>query len=125
MKRDLAANGKRLAKKGTIYQLGIAVLLVLFSSWFISSSIAVSTGIGALISILPNALFAVFAFRYAGASKNELVARSFSQGAKVKLAMTVILFVVAFKGMHADPIAVFLAYAVTTVTYWVALFRRQ
>ncbi|WP_232373445.1 ATP synthase subunit I [Alteromonas sp. RKMC-009] len=100
-------------------------LLVIISAWAMSVEVAKSAAIGAFISILPNAIFALFAFRYSGASKNELVVRSFSQGAKLRLVLAVILFVVAFKFLHAIPEAVFAAFAVTTVSYWLAMFRQQ
>ena len=68
-------------------------------------------------------VFAAFAFRYAGASKNQLVARSFSQGSKLKLALTIILFVIAFKGLNATPLEIFVAYVITTASHGLAMFH--
>ena len=64
-----------------------------------------------------------FAFRYAGASKNDLVARSFSQGSKLKLALTIILFVIAFKCLNAAPLEIFMAFVITTASHGLAMFH--
>ena len=123
MARDLARQGKLLAKKGTVCQLVTAACLIILSGVMASVELSISVSVGAMVSILPNFVFAVFAFRYSGASQNSLVARSFSQGSRVKLAMTIILFVVAFAVLKTQPVALFTAYAITTVSYWLALFR--
>ena len=123
VKTDLAGTGKRLARNALQIQGITLALLVIVTGLGISVEVAKSVAIGATISILPNLVFARFAFRYAGASKNELVVRSFSQGAKLRLLIAVILFVVAFKTLHAIPEAVFSGFAITTVSYWLAMFR--
>ena len=82
-----------------------------------------SAAAGALVSIIPTLVFSAFAFRYAGASKNALVARSFSQGSKLKLALTIILFVVTFAGLDAAPLEVFVAFVVTTASHALAMFQ--
>lgn len=82
-----------------------------------------SAAAGAMISILPTIVFTAFAFRYAGASKNDLVARSFSQGSKMKLALTIILFVIAFKGLNAAPLEIFAAFVITTASHALAMFH--
>ena len=123
MSRDLVGRGRELARKGFIFQCVIASLLVLFGLFYTGYQLAISLACGAIISILPTRLFAGFAFRYAGARQNNLVARSFSQGAKAKLALTIILFVVAFAGLKASPLPVFIAFAITTTSYWLVMFR--
>ena len=122
MTRDLVGRGRKLARKGLFFQCAIASLLVLFGLFYTGAQIALSLACGAIISILPTTLFAGFAFRYAGARQNNLVARSFSQGAKAKLALTMILFVVAFAGVKASPLPVFIAFAITTISYWLVMF---
>ncbi|RDV24796.1 ATPase F0F1 [Alteromonas aestuariivivens] len=123
MARDLARQGKFLAKKGTVFQLVTAAGLTASAWAFGTAQLSLSVAVGAVISILPNFVFALFAFRYAGASKNSLVARSFSQGSRVKLALTILLFVVAFVVLDTRPLALFGAFAITTVSYWLALVR--
>jgi len=119
----LAERGLSLAKKGILFQIGTAFLVTIVTGLIAGYHSAISAGAGAIVSILPTLVFTGFAFRYAGASKNELVARSFSQGSKMKLALTIILFVVTFKGLNASPIEVFVAYVVTTASHVLAMFR--
>ncbi|MEG3765794.1 ATP synthase subunit I [Alteromonas sp. 14N.309.X.WAT.G.H12] len=125
IKTDLVSGGRKLARQAIQFQLLVLILLVVVIALTISSEAAISAGIGGCISIVPNFIFALFAFRYAGASKNELVVRSFSQGAKLRLVMAVILFVIAFKGLNAIPEVVFSAFAVTSASYWLAMFRQK
>ncbi len=122
MKNNMAAKGKRLAKKGLQTQLVVAFLVALVTGLFGSAHLAVSVSAGAFTSILPNLVFAVFAFKYSGARQNQLVARSFSQGSKLKLALTMILFVVAFKQFPENALPIMLGFAVATVSYMLALF---
>lgn len=123
MSRDLVGQGKKIAKKGLFFQGVTALILILAGVVFSNAHTALSLACGAVISILPTLIFAGFAFRYAGARQSNLVARSFSQGAKIKLALTMILFVVAFMGLQASPLPVIIGYVITTVSYWLALFR--
>ncbi len=123
VKNKLAEHGVFIAKKGILFQLVTALIITLLAGIIAGQHSAISTAAGAVISILPTAIFSGFAFKYAGASKNELVAQSFSQGSKLKLALTIILFVVTFAGLNASPLEVFVAYVVTTASHALAMFR--
>lgn len=68
-------------------------------------------------------VFSVFAFRFAGATQLKQINQSFGQGAKLKMALTIILFVVAFAGLKALPLYVFGGYAITTASHAFAMFR--
>lgn len=119
----LAKRGIDLAKKGLLFQAVTALFVSALAGAAGGSHSAMSAAAGALISILPNGVFMAFAFRYAGASKNDLVARSFSQGSKLKLALTIILFVIAFKGLNASPLEIFMAFVITTASHGLAMFH--
>lgn len=121
MATHLAETGRQLATKVLIIQTLVALIVTAAVAVVIGTSAGYSAASGAVICLLPNLVFARFAFKHAGASQNELVVRSFSQGAKFKLLLTIILFVVAFKGLKAEPLPLFGAYAATLVTQWVAL----
>ncbi len=123
MTNKLARRGLELAKKGLLFQAITAIVITGLAGVAGGSHSAISAAAGTLISILPNIVFAIFAFRYAGASKNELVARSFSQGSKMKLALTIILFVIAFKGLNASPLEIFMAFVITTASHGLAMFH--
>lgn len=90
---------------------------------FVNRQVGNAFAFGAIISLLPNAVFSFFAFRFSGARQSQAVARSFSQGSKVKLAMTIGLFVVAFNALDLVPIPLFLGYIAATAVYWTAVFR--
>lgn len=119
----LAKRGLTLAKKGLLFQIVAAAIMVVLAALVGGLITASSAVTGALISILPKIVFTAFAFRYAGASKNELVARSFSQGSKMKLALTIILFVIAFRFLHVVPLVLFMAFVITTVSHALAMFH--
>ncbi|MEW9797843.1 ATP synthase subunit I [Alteromonas sp. CYL-A6] len=123
MNNKLAQPGRNLAKKCLIIQVFTAVFLVLVAAGSGSWHSATSVAAGAVISILPSFIFAGFAFRYAGATQNNLVNKSFGQGVRVKLALTIVLFIIAFAGLKASPVEVFIAFALTTASQVFALFR--
>lgn len=122
---DLAATGKSIAKRAIAVQATVAVVIAIAAGLFAGTKIGVSVFFGALISLLPNIVFAVFAFKYSGARHNQQVARSFSQGAKVKLALSIILFVIAFTWVNATPLALFAGFAVAMVSHWLALLQQH
>lgn len=122
MRNNLAAPGRELARNALISQCIAALLIVFIIATTSSVEVLKSVALGATISIIPACVFALFAFRFAGASKNHLVNKSFSQGAKMKLVLTTILFVVAFAGFHAQPVWLFAAYVATTASHALALF---
>ena len=119
----LAKRGLDLAKKGLLFQAITALVVTSIAGAAAGGHSAMSAAAGALISILPTVVFTAFAFRYVGASKNDLVARSFSQGSKMKLALAIILFVIAFKGLNATPLELFAAFVITTASHALAMFH--
>ena len=120
--------GSSLAKKGRLLAIKVIFfqsLVVVFISICVLAIFGMQTGfsalMGGLICVLPNSVFALLAFRYSGASQNEQVVRSFSQGSKLKLALTVILGVMAFKWLQLDPLPLFGTFIAATVAQWIAL----
>ncbi|WP_232365040.1 ATP synthase subunit I [Salinimonas marina] len=122
---DLAATGKSIAKRAIAVQAIVTVVIAIIAGLVTDTKIGLSVFFGALISLLPNMVFAIFAFRFSGARHNQQVARSFSQGAKVKLALSIILFVIAFNWLNASPLALFAGFAVATVSHWLALLQQH
>lgn len=122
-KNKLAEPGKSLAKKGLLFQCLTALGLTIITAFFSSGHAVISIASGALVSIMPSLLFATFAFRFAGATQLKQVNQSFGQGAKLKMALTIVLFVVAFAGLNALPLYVFSGYAITTASHALAMFR--
>lgn len=122
MAAKLAEKGRQLATKVLIFQSMVAVIVAVLFTLAVGQKAGLSAVYGGLVSIIPSLVFARFAFRYAGASQNELVVRSFSQGSKLKLLVTILLFVGAFRWLEAIPMPLFSGFALTMATQWVALF---
>ena len=120
---DLVADGKRLAKVGLVVQVMVAAFLTGVTAVVATSNDAISTALGSASSIIPNAIFAFFAFRFAGAQQTQAVAKSMVQGARYKFLIVAVIFGIAFKGFNAQPLYLFCAFAVTTISYWATLFR--
>ena len=84
-----------------------------------------STGLSALvddgISTIASAVLAFFAFRAPAGAAAESVARAFYVGEGLKLAVTVVLFVVVFVTMKVSFAALFGTYIATLFVYWIAL----
>lgn len=123
MNADLAKDGKRIAKYGILTQSVVMLVGSALVGLVGSGFLAVSFLFGSLASLLPNLVFAVFAFKYSGARQRKLVAQSFSQGLKFKLAMTMIIFVVAFALIKVNVAMLFVAYAITVASHALAMFR--
>ncbi|MBF7074642.1 ATP synthase subunit I [Glaciecola sp. MH2013] len=119
---NLANNGKELAKKGIIAQC-LSSLALIVIVLFIKPEHTIAVIIGSLSFIIPHSFFAYWSFRYAGATKSHLVVQSFSQGLKIKLALTTLFFVIAFSQLNAAPLPFFGAYVLTIASQWLAMFR--
>lgn len=117
----MVGKGKILATKTLQLQLVIVAIFTVIFLVFCNTNAGLSYMIGAGISVLPSMIFAFFAFRFAGATKKELVMKSFSQGSKLKLAMTIILFVLAYQLTLLQPVYMLIGFAVTTATHTIGI----
>lgn len=117
----IGSSGKKLALKGILFQLLVAVILLFFVA-LVQGKYVVAVFAGCLSFIVPHSIFAYWVFRFAGASQNELVAQSFSQGMKIKLLLTSIFFVIAFSQLNVHPLPLLGAYAIITVSQWLAMY---
>jgi ATP synthase protein I len=79
-----------------VAQLVVTALMALTFLVFSNVVAAYSILIGGLVSALPNAYFAVQAFRYRGARNADKVVKSFRKGYFGKLGITIILFALTF-----------------------------
>ena len=62
VKNKLAEHGVFIAKKGILFQLVTALIITLLAGIIAGQHSAISTAAGAVISILPTAIFSGFAF---------------------------------------------------------------
>lgn len=118
MTASLAKKGRDLASKVLIFQTTIGLILALIYLGFFGINAAISSVYGVLICIIPGLVFARFAFKYAGASQNKLVVRSFNQGSKLKMALSIILFFLVYKWVDVMPSAMLVTYVVTLLAQW-------
>jgi ATP synthase protein I len=121
MATDLAAPGKRLATKGVVVQFLVGLCMLSFSLFYDPKS-SLSIILGVISCLIPHSVFAYWVFRYAGATKNSVVAQSMNQGMKLKLVLTMLIFVIAFSLLHGQPLYLLGAYAITMVSQWTAMF---
>lgn len=93
----LAQPGKNLSKRQLIFSIAVTLLssTLIYFCWGLSH--AYSALAGGAIGIIPNFIFAFYAFKYAGASASKLVMDSFFKGVKVKMLLTALLFALSFK----------------------------
>ncbi len=121
MNQGLATAGRIVAIKGIITQLCVAFLLVLGVA-VLQTHYLIAVVFGCVSFVVPHSIFAYWVFRYAGASKNQLVAQSFSQGMKIKLLLTSIFFIIAFSQYNVHPLPLLGAYVVVMVSQWLTMF---
>jgi ATP synthase protein I len=115
---SLAQEGRQLARKVLFYQWLVAILLALIFFVFIGKYTGISALYGGLICVVPGKVFAFLAFRYAGASQNQLVVRSFNKGSKLKFLITIVMFAVIFRWPNLQPLPLFISYFVTLMVQW-------
>lgn len=118
MTASLAKKGRDLASKVLIFQTTSGLILALIYLGFFGINAAISSVYGVLICIIPGLVFARFAFKYAGASQNKLVVRSFNQGSKLKMALSIILFFLVYKWVDVMPSAMLVTYVITLLAQW-------
>ncbi|NQZ88628.1 MAG: ATP synthase subunit I [Colwellia sp.] len=106
-KNTLTKAGRKIACQ----QIGFSIVVVLVCALIIyfgwGLSYAISALAGGVIAIIPNGIFAYKAFKYAGAKSSKLVVSSFFSGVKLKMLVTAILLVFAFKLLVILPLAFF------------------
>jgi len=104
MNNKLTQAGRKIA----LYQILLSILLMLIVTlitYFIwDNEHAMSTFFGGVVAIVPNIVFALKAFRYAGARSSKKVVESFFSGVKLKMVLTALLFALAFKLLVLLPV---------------------
>ena len=119
---SLTSTGRLLAKRVIFLQclLTLFIALLFLLLWEQKNAVvaALSAVLGGLISIIPYAIFSFFAFKFGGASKNQLVVKSFSQGLKLKLFSAIVLFTVAYRWEALIPLVLLVSYFVVLLSQW-------
>ena len=112
---------RRLAMSVVLGQVAITVVAaaICFAVW--GRIAGVSALVGGGISVLASAALVLIGFGSPAGSDPKRVARAFYVGEAVKLAVTVVAFVVVFLTLKVSFPALFGAYIATLFVYWIAL----
>jgi ATP synthase protein I len=103
--------------------IGIQLIVVVAIS-LIALAIDFKTGysvfVGGMVCVIPASYFAFKAFSVAGAQRAREVVKAFYLGEVIKLLLTVVLFIVAFKLLQVSPAPMLMGYFMTLVANWLA-----
>ncbi|MGB0947728.1 MAG: ATP synthase subunit I [Pseudoalteromonas marina] len=112
MKNKLTRVGRKFAKQQIIF-ITLVVLFASIVTWFLLGELqAKSVLTGGVVALIPQTVFAIKAFKYAGASASKLVVDSFFSGVKLKMILTAFLFALSFKFLVLLPIPFFSMFCV-------------
>ncbi len=100
----------------------IATLLAALSTFVLLDGITgYSVLLGGMVSTLPNAYFAIKAFRYSGARQMPQVLKSFYAGESGKMIITAVMFALVFAGVKPlNEVAVIISYILILITGLIA-----
>jgi len=107
MKNKLAIAGRKLAWQQNVLAISLVLLCSLVSYFIWGFAYAQSIMAAGVVTIIPNIVFALKAFKYAGAKSSKLVVESFFSGVKLKMVLMALLFALAFKFLVLLPIPFF------------------
>ena len=99
----------------------IAALCAALSGAPAALAALVGGGIGASASLVQ----VLSSFRAGAAGDPAAIARGFYRGEALKVAVTVLLFILALRARRFMPGALFAGYVATFVAYWLALARTR
>tara|TARA_R110000868_G_scaffold71214_5_gene208853 strand:- start:1271 stop:1666 length:396 start_codon:yes stop_codon:yes gene_type:complete len=118
MAANLVHEGQQLARKVLFYQSILAAIIALLFTIIIGKNSGISAFYGGLIAIVPQFIFAYFAFKYGGARQNKLVVQSFNKGSKIKFILTIVLFALAYRWPSLNIMALMVAYIAVLIGQW-------
>jgi ATP synthase protein I len=118
MATSLTKQGRQLAAKVIFFQSIVAIILSVIFAVILGKNSGISALYGAAACLLPGIVFAHLAFKYAGASRNQLVVRSFNKGSKLKFFLTIIIFVMAYQWGNVQAMPLIVSYVVTLLAQW-------
>ncbi|MGA1741932.1 MAG: ATP synthase subunit I [Pseudohongiellaceae bacterium] len=100
----------------------VATTIAALSAFVLMGSVTgYSVFLGGMVSALPNAYFAIKAFRYSGARQMPLVVKSFYAGESGKLIITAIMFGLVFAGVKPlNELAVIISYILVLISGLIA-----
>ncbi len=122
MSGKLAVEARKSAYKLLLCQTLIAGFIALAFFLIIDQLAAKSAFKGGLVAVIPNFVFAFFAFRYSGAEYAREVAAAFMRGHSLKVILTVVLFVIVFQQEQLATGPFLAGFIFTLLAQWTAPF---
>ena len=111
MNNKLTKVGRKFAFSQILFAIFIVVLTTLITYFIWGVAHAKSTFVGGTVVIIPNMVFALKAFRYAGAQSSKKVVESFFSGVKLKMALKALLLALSFKFIVLLPVPFFIMFS--------------
>tara|TARA_R110001592_G_scaffold63301_4_gene193789 strand:+ start:5993 stop:6376 length:384 start_codon:yes stop_codon:yes gene_type:complete len=115
MTNKLTLAGRKLAWQQNTFAISVVLLCSLVTYFIWGLAHVQSTLAAGVVTIVPNIVFALKAFKYAGAKSSKLVVESFFSGVKLKMVLTALLFALAFKFLVLLPIPFFIMFCIVMV----------
>jgi len=113
-------HARRLAYGLVLAQAAVSVTAALAAAAIADRRAALSALVGGGIATLGSLVMAGLVFGGRGADPQRVLGM-FYVGEAVKVAVVIVLFVLALKWVDLAPLAMFVAFAATFLVYWIAL----
>jgi ATP synthase protein I len=101
--------------QGTLALTSAVLVFVIWGAFAAQSAL-----FGGVVATLPNLVFALYAFRYAGARQAKLVYTSFKRGNGLKFLLTILLFTLVFKFSQVMALPFFACFILVMFANWLA-----
>ena len=117
-----AAIARKSAYKLALCQLAVAGVIALAFFLAADAAAAKSAFKGGLVAVIPNFVFAFFAFRFSALDNANLVLASFMRGQSLKLILTAVLLALVFSQQQLVPGVFLTGFLLTLLAQWMAPF---
>jgi len=117
-----AATARKSAYKLALCQLAVAGVIALAFFLAADAAAAKSAFKGGLVAVIPNFIFAFFAFRFSALDNANLVLASFMRGQSLKLILTAVLLALVFSQQQLVPGVFLTGFLLTLLAQWMAPF---
>lgn len=119
MSQSLARKGRMQAYKMVLVQLFISFILFLIGL-LISGTVSLSLGVGSLIVVVVNFIFATIVFRKAGAQAALDIKKALNLGESLKLMLAAALMAFAFIVLPVEGAPLLIGYSIIVLSQWFA-----
>jgi ATP synthase protein I len=119
------AHARRQALMLVAAQVAITGLIAALCAAISGAPAALAALVGGGIGVSASLVQVLSSFRAGAAGNPAAIARGFYRGEALKVAVTVLLFILALRPRRFMPGALFAGYVATFVAYWLALARTR